>query len=97
MELNINDVWEQAVTLDQCHGEDAVTVATTRMVEHLKARDHNAAGFWSAVANRLIEIQKIKMRIMPAQIPDEDPEMGLRPFTDLEGDEQIPIASANEN
>ena len=97
MELDLNHVWEQAVTLDQCHGEEAVTVATTRMVEHLKARDHNAAGFWSAVANRLIEIQKIKMKIMPVHLADEADRLGLLPTTDPIGVPQIPIASANEN
>lgn len=97
MEPDINHVWEQAVTLDQCHGEEAVTVATTRMVEHLKSRDHNAAGFWSAVANRLIEIQKIKMKIMPVHIADEADRIGLIPVTDSSGGSQMPVASANEN
>ena len=75
----MNEVWEQAVKLDQCYGADAVTVATTRMIDHLKARDYNAGGFWSGVANRLIEIQKIKMNIMPVQIPNEDATFGMMP------------------
>jgi hypothetical protein len=94
MELSINEVWEQAVTLDQSHGVDAVTVATTRMIEDLKARDHNGAAFWSAVANRLIEIQKIKMNIMPTPLGDQDK---LAPFAEEACTSQFPIASANEN
>lgn len=94
MELSINEVWEQAVTLDQSHGVDAVTVATTRMIEDLKASDHNAAAFWSAVANRLIEIQKIKMNIMPTPLADGD---NLAPFVDDVCTRQFPITSANQN
>lgn len=79
MEHGINKVWEQAVALDQCYGTDAVTIATTRMIDQLKARNYDAGGFWSDVANRLIEIQKIKMNIMPVQIPNEDATFGMMP------------------
>lgn len=75
----INEVWEQAVALDQCYGTDAVTIATTRMIDQLIARNYDAAGFWSDVANRLIEIQKIKMNIMPVPIPNDDATVGTIP------------------
>jgi len=67
------------------------------MVEQLRSRDHVAASFWSAVANLLIEIQKIKMTITPAQMAAENPEIGLIPFTDPAGGPPLPIQSANEN
>lgn len=72
MDHCVNQVWEQAVALDQCYGTDAVTVATTRMIDHLRARNYDAGGFWSDVANRLIEIQQIKTNIMPLRIPNDE-------------------------
>ena len=79
MDHCVNEVWEQAVALDQCYGTDAVTVATTRMIDHLRARNYDAGGFWSDVANRLIEIQSIKLNIMPVRLPDDEPAVGTTP------------------
>lgn len=97
MVLGINVVWAQAVTMDQCHGDDAVTVATTRMIKQLKAKNYDAAGFWSAVADKLMEIQKIKMNIIPIELDENERPVGLRPLTDDPDPPLPPLSSANEN
>jgi hypothetical protein len=83
--------------MDQCYGDNAVTVATTRMIERLKARDYDAAGLWSSVANKLMDIQKIKMNIIPFQFVDEVKAVGSSSIAGDPGLAASAKPSANEN
>lgn len=65
MEPNLEDVWEQALVAERLYGDDAIETITIRMIASLKRRDYIAAGFWSAVANRLSDVHAIKTNFSP--------------------------------
>lgn len=71
METNLEDVWEQALAAERRDGDQAVEKITVRMIECLKHRDYQGAGFWSAVANRLGDLHAIRTNFCPISFSND--------------------------
>lgn len=88
MEPNLEDVWEQALIAETRYGAEAVAMITVRMIERLKMKDYVEAGFWSAVANRLTDLQAIKTNFSPISSNEENSD-----FASRDGDDSGAAAS----